>query len=555
MFNNNKIKKTLKASNGITLIALVVTIIVLLILAGISIQMLTGDNGILTRAGEAKEKTNIEQLREQIQLEVLGSFEKNGDLVATKIKDNIENHITGAIVDGTDFDLDVTVDGYIFSIDSSGNVAYNGKDTPAEPVTNPHSNEDWIMAWVCKNGEWESTPITSSNESDLDGADIVAKLYEVKTNGVANKITPKSFLWQEETISFKEGTEYDMVIEGSGEMPALMTTEGNDITGAFGWQAPSAMYLMKYLMTHTMPDDPDDNVFTPYITDVIVCEGITKIGDYAFGGGTGLKKFKIASTVKEVGINSFMMCNGLEEITIPSTVKTVNLGAFQDCKFLKKVSVKKGVEKLEGVTFCNCTSLKSVSIPSSVTTIKKSTFWDCRSLTSVSIPNSVTTIGDNAFGSCTSLTSVSIPNSVTTIGDNAFGSCTSLTSISIPSSVTTIKKSTFWHCRSLTSVSIPNSVTTIGNSAFESCTSLTSVSIPNSVTSIGDGAFFACMSLAKVKILSGNLESLSWSSFRGVKDNIKFYVLNNDTKQKLINDGEIPESKIEIVTESEMNRI
>ena len=63
------------------------------------------------------------------------------------------------------------------------------------------------------------------------------------------------------------------------------------------------------------------------------------------------------------------------------------------------------------------------------------------------------------------------------------------------------------------------------------------------------------MSLAKVKILSGNLESLSWSSFRGVKDNIKFYVLNNDTKQKLINDGEIPESKIEIVTESEMNRI
>ena len=62
MFNNNKIKKTLKASNGITLIALVVTIIVLLILAGISIQMLTGDNGILTRAGEAKEKTNIIQI-------------------------------------------------------------------------------------------------------------------------------------------------------------------------------------------------------------------------------------------------------------------------------------------------------------------------------------------------------------------------------------------------------------------------------------------------------------------------------------------------------------
>ena len=45
-----------KKNGGITLIALVVTIIVLIILAGVSISMLTGQNGILTRAAEAKEK-------------------------------------------------------------------------------------------------------------------------------------------------------------------------------------------------------------------------------------------------------------------------------------------------------------------------------------------------------------------------------------------------------------------------------------------------------------------------------------------------------------------
>ena len=43
------LKKILKQKNGITLIALVITIIVLLILAGVSIAMLTGNNGILTR--------------------------------------------------------------------------------------------------------------------------------------------------------------------------------------------------------------------------------------------------------------------------------------------------------------------------------------------------------------------------------------------------------------------------------------------------------------------------------------------------------------------------
>ena len=50
---------------GITLIALVVTIIVLLLLAGVSISMLTGQNGILNRAAEAKEKTEVAQKEEE----------------------------------------------------------------------------------------------------------------------------------------------------------------------------------------------------------------------------------------------------------------------------------------------------------------------------------------------------------------------------------------------------------------------------------------------------------------------------------------------------------
>ena len=58
-------KNIRKQENGITLIALVVTIIVLLILAGISIAMLTGQNGILNRAAEAKEKTGVAQEDEE----------------------------------------------------------------------------------------------------------------------------------------------------------------------------------------------------------------------------------------------------------------------------------------------------------------------------------------------------------------------------------------------------------------------------------------------------------------------------------------------------------
>lgn len=73
----NSTKKSLKASNGITLIALVITIIVLLILAGISISMLSGDNGILQKATDAKERTGIAEVVENAKLDVLAQISEN----------------------------------------------------------------------------------------------------------------------------------------------------------------------------------------------------------------------------------------------------------------------------------------------------------------------------------------------------------------------------------------------------------------------------------------------------------------------------------------------
>ena len=67
------LKRVKKEVKGITLIALVVTIIVLLILAGISISMLTGQNGILNRAQEAKEKTEVAEEKEQ---QILNQYEQ-----------------------------------------------------------------------------------------------------------------------------------------------------------------------------------------------------------------------------------------------------------------------------------------------------------------------------------------------------------------------------------------------------------------------------------------------------------------------------------------------
>ena len=95
---------TLKSSKGITLIALVVTIIVLLILAGISISMLSGDNGILQRATDAKELTGIAQEKEIVALAYNSALAKkisNGDSTAVTAGDlNLELTNQGASADG-----------------------------------------------------------------------------------------------------------------------------------------------------------------------------------------------------------------------------------------------------------------------------------------------------------------------------------------------------------------------------------------------------------------------------------------------------------------------
>ena len=111
--------KIFKRYNGITLISLVVTIIILLILAGISLNLLIGDNGILKKAALAKEKTEIAQLEENIKLATLGEFE-GSHLSVAKVKVGIKNDLPDAKVIGNEFPLIIIVKGKTYQLDEDG---------------------------------------------------------------------------------------------------------------------------------------------------------------------------------------------------------------------------------------------------------------------------------------------------------------------------------------------------------------------------------------------------------------------------------------------------
>ena len=122
------LKERVKSKKGVTLIALVITIIVLLILAGVTIATLTGDNGILTKAQSTKIQSERASIKEQIELAVVASrINDNLDAsIDTTVLETELNEINGLNIEskgqGDDLPWTVTAKGFKFQIKEDGTI-------------------------------------------------------------------------------------------------------------------------------------------------------------------------------------------------------------------------------------------------------------------------------------------------------------------------------------------------------------------------------------------------------------------------------------------------
>ncbi|MBQ7856579.1 MAG: leucine-rich repeat domain-containing protein [Alistipes sp.] len=269
------------------------------------------------------------------------------------------------------------------------------------------------------------------------------------------------------------------------------------------------------------------------LENVAIHDGITSLGYGIFDNCTSLTDVHVDisnladycvenHTRKFVG-NRHLYINGLEitELVIPDSVTEIGECAFYECSGLTSVTIPDSVTSIGDYAFNRCYSLTGITIPNSVTMIGSGAFVLCTSLVDMTIPGSVSTIGSFAFKSCTSLTNVTICDGVTSIGGGAFDGCSNLVSINIPDSVTILEGALFEDCSSLpiegkiryadvylaeaidenmVTCDIKDGTRFVGGYAFyiNKCTKLTTVTIPDSVISIGYWAFIGCSSLKEV---------------------------------------------------------
>lgn len=318
------------------------------------------------------------------------------------------------------------------------------------------------------------------------------------------------------------------------------------------------------------------------ITTVIIPDGVTSIGQWAFGDCEALTQIIIPSSVTNIedsafdntpwlnnypndfvieGSNILIKYKGNQQnVTIPSSVTALAGGAFYGysslenvvlsdditsigdwafsfCSSLSQIIIPNKVERIGHMAFSGCSSLTQIIIPDSVTSIGRRTFSDCSGLTQIRLPNNLKSIGDGVFTGCSGLTEVTIPDKVEIIGNSAFYNCRGLVKITIPYSVLKIGAMAFSECSSLTSINIPSSVTSIGGGAFWGCTSLTSITIPNSITTIEQDTFYLCTSLTSI-IIPNSVTSIDDYAFYG-SNNVVLYVYKNSYAESFAIDRNI----------------
>ena len=414
-------KKISNQNNGITLIALVITIIVLLILAGVSISMLAGNNGILTNARKAKIATEEAQIEEMLKLEILGAMiNSNQKLNIKELKANLNNK--GITAEECGPTVIVYLNGKTYSIDDEG------LQKELVPGLYYAGTDDLIMTWEelidtdntnmlqLTNGSLQRKAFDLSSVQDKNGNTVGNRMVKLIIDPSVTNIEYMPGLYQVAEIilpntitninnsAFASCSGLERITIPSGNIGYGIL---NDCTSLKELVIGDSVTSLQYPIL--------GNVFD--LEKLVIGEGITEIPNNFLASQCGkLKELRLGKNIERIGDYAF--CNAvdnLKELTLPENLKTIGERAFAEFREMESISLPEGIESIGVQAFEEWYKLKKIVLPSSLRQLGRLAFIDCSALEEVIILNGLTTLNENVFSGCAKLRKIVIPTSITKI--------------------------------------------------------------------------------------------------------------------------------------------
>ena len=252
-------------------------------------------------------------------------------------------------------------------------------------------------------------------------------------------------------------------------------------------------------------------------------EGITEIPDNCFRKCKMLTSVKLPSTVKTIGNSAFRDCSSLESVVIPRDTTIIKGSAFQDCSKLTSVTFNNKLQEIWEYGFLNDYKLAELNLPESLRLVKRQVFQNtainsirfpdgmerigyaallgCPNLTEIYLGANLTVLEEALYRECPKLNKITINENNTnfstdgkfTLYEKKVNPNTGVkekvlkqvaqgaTSINIDPDTKIIIDESFIYCKNIKEVIIPDGVREIKSRVFSNCTSLTKLVIPGSV--------------------------------------------------------------------------
>jgi len=238
-----------------------------------------------------------------------------------------------------------------------------------------------------------------------------------------------------------------------------------------------ALDLSEAIIT-TVPDKAFDG--KSLLSSVILPEGITSIGEYAFRGTT-IRRINIPSTVSIIKQRAFqstplMYCTFAEG----SQLKTIEQYAFASCKLLQEIALPAQLETIGLATFEYCEMLKTVTMGDAVTYIEGWTFHGANKMESIRFSDALEEIRPYMCRENHALAQVHLPANLKKIHELAFYDTPLLTEIEFPASVELIARESFRYS-AIEKVELPINLQWLGDYAFSNNSNLKEIEMPSFV--------------------------------------------------------------------------